>query len=240
MNHDQRMAAHDRMAIEEYVREVEACLPGPSRERRAIVAELVEHLSDAAAAGELPQALRRLGGPERAGISFAGVRLAEPASAVRRLAAAAIDNLPLIVVTFAVLARDIAVGGQVVAAFPPQVYVRFGDAVCVAGLSGCGAYDDVGPLYTLGVPLALAWSILGLGIVESRTGATPGKLLLGLRVVTETGLRIGLLAGVLRRVSLVVGPLAWLDWVPFLLGRHRRLLDHLAQTKVVLAASPGR
>jgi hypothetical protein len=55
-------------------------------------------------------------------------------------------------------------------------------------------------------------------------------------VVTEAGLRISALAGVVRRTSFLVGPLAWLDWLPFLANRRRRVLDYLARTKVVVAA----
>lgn len=73
-----------------------------------------------------------------------------------------------------------------------------------------------GILQTAGVPLALVWSILVLGSWESRTGSTPGKRLLGLTVVTETGLRAPLRACLLRRLSLLAGPFAWLDWLPIL------------------------
>ena len=49
--------------------------------------------------------------------------------------------------------------------------------------------------------------------------------LLGLTVVTGTGLRVPLRACLLRRLSLLAGPFAWLDWLPQLWGERRRLLD---------------
>lgn len=229
----------DQQIVQEYARRVEDRLVGPAQEKASATAELVEHLTDAADAGELAEALGRLGSPEAAAGSFAPARPA--ASFGRRVAAALIDNLPLLGVTVALLARDLARGGQAFAAFPPYIHLRLGEAVCIGPPVGwdCGAYDDAGLLASLGIPVALAWSILGLGILESRTGATPGKRLLGLWVVTEAGLRISALAGVVRRTSFLLGPLAWLDWLPFLADRRRRVLDYVAGTKVAVAAAPA-
>ena len=236
MSDDQRIGERDRKVIETYTRDVAALLPGPARERRAIVAELADHLTEAAEAGELDEALRRLGDPEAAAKSFARVRLADPAPATRRLVAAAVDNLPLIVLTVTLVLRDLAGRDQVAWAFPPAWYVRIGETFCVSSPFGCGGYDHAGALFTVGIPLALAWSVLGLGLIESRTGTTPGKYLLGLRVVTGTGLRISGISGIVRRLGFLLGPAAWLDWVPFLVGDRRRVLDRLAGTRVVLAA----
>jgi uncharacterized RDD family membrane protein YckC len=230
----------DQQTIAEYAHKVEYRLVGSAQQKASARAELVEHLSDAADAGELAEALERLGSPEAAAGLFAPARPA--ASFGRRAVAALIDNVPLLAVTVALLARDLARGGGTFAAFPPYVYVRLGEAVCLGPPVGadCGAYDGAGLLSSLGIPVALAWSILGLGLLESRTGATPGKRLLGLWVVTEAGLRISALAGVVRRTSFLVGPLAWLDWLPFLANRHRRVLDYVARTKVVVAAPANR
>jgi uncharacterized RDD family membrane protein YckC len=227
---------NDRQAIEAYADRVERHLVGSAPQKGAIRAELLDHLDGAASAGELADALRRLGSPETAAASFARARPMPPAPPTRRLAAALVDNLPLIGVTIALFVLDLANGGGgAFGTFPPYVYAGFGETVCVSGPigPGCGAYDDAGPLYTVGVPLALAWSILGLGLIESRTGSTPGKRLLGLCVVTETGLRVGALAGIVRRTSFLLGPLAWMDWIPFLAGRPRRVFDYVAGTRVV-------
>ncbi|MEQ4305010.1 RDD family protein [Plantactinospora sp. B6F1] len=230
----------DRQSIEAYADRVEHHLVGSAPYKAAIRAELLDHLDGAANAGELSEALRRLGGPATAAASFAQARPLPPAPMVRRFGAALVDNLPLVGVAVALFVLDLVDGGGAFGTFPPYAYVQFGDSVCLSGPvgPGCGAYDGAGLLYSVGVPLALAWSILGLGLIESRTGSTPGKRLVGLCVVTEAGLRIGALAGIVRRVSFLLGPLAWLDWVPFLANRPRRLFDYVAGTRVVRRAEP--
>jgi uncharacterized RDD family membrane protein YckC len=230
----------DRQAIEAYADRVGSHLVGSELQKGAIRAELLDHLDGAADAGELADAMRRLGNPVAAAASFARARPVSPASMVRRLAAALVDNLPLIGVTVALFVLDLARGGGAFVAFPPYVYVRVGPAVCISGPvgPGCGGYEDAGLLYTVGVPLALAWSILGLGLIESRTGSAPGKRLFGLCVVTRAGLRVNALAGIVRRTSFLLGPLAWLDWIPFLAGRPRRVFDYVAGTRVVRRPEP--
>jgi uncharacterized RDD family membrane protein YckC len=209
-----------------------ACEPREAARRRE---ELVEHLRDAAEAGALDEALTSLGSPEQAAAAFARELAAPDASFERRIGAALVDNLPLIGVSVALAVQGLVGGNGTLLAFPPHAYLEIGDA-CVSTVpgGGCGEYTNPGLLYAIGMPLALAWSILVLGILESRFGGSPAKLLFGLRVVTEDGLRIRPAAGVIRRLSFLLGPLAWIDWVPFLAGRRRRLLDHLAATRVVM------
>ncbi|SDM51509.1 RDD family protein [Nonomuraea jiangxiensis] len=231
--------SNDQQIIDDYTERVGRHLTGPSRARAK--AELGEHLSDAAEAGELSHALSRLGSPEEAAATFAELRTAPPAPMDARFAAVVIDNLPLVGVTLALLVQGILriaeLGTGFGLAFPPHVYVEIGDG-CVSLVPWqCdnAPYDDAGPLYSLGVPLALLWSIVGLGLLEAATGATPGKRLMKLHVVTEAGLRIHPVTGVVRRLSLLVGPFAWLDWAPVVWGDRRRVLDRLTETKVVRA-----
>lgn len=212
----------DRQAIEDYAQAFERCLVGPAQEKTLSRAELVAHLYDAVEAGELAEALQRLGSPRSAAALFTRARTAPLASMSRRLRAALIDLLPLIGVTIALTVRQAGIGSRILVAFPPHVYQPGG-----------------GILYAVGVPLALVWSILVLGILESRTGSTPGKWLLGLTVVTEAGLRVPLVTCVARRLSLLAGPFAWLDWLPQLWGERRRFLDRLARTKVVAQRGQG-
>ncbi len=206
----------DRQTIEDYAQAVERCLAGPVREKARSSAELAAHLHDAAEAGELAEALLRLGSPRSAAALFTRAGAAPLASMRRRLQAALIDLLPLIGVAIALTVRQAENGPRIAMAFPPQV-----------ALPGAGILDAVA------VPVALVWSILVLGFLESRTGSTPGKWLLGLTVVTETGLRAPLARCVARRLSLLAGPSAWLDWLPQLWGDRRRFLDRLARTKVI-------
>ncbi|MDF2705000.1 RDD family protein [Nonomuraea muscovyensis] len=228
----------ERQIIDDYTERVGRHLTGPARDRAK--AELSEHLSDAAEMGELAQVLSRLGAPEEAAATFAELRSAPPAPMDARLTAVVIDNLPLVGVTIALLVqgivRTLEVGSGFALAFPPFVHIKIGDGCVSLAPVQCGTgYDHAGLLYSLGVPLALLWSIVGLGLLEARTGTTPGKRLMKLRVVTEAGLRIHPVAGVVRRLSLLVGPFAWLDWAPVVWGDRRRVLDRLTEIKVVSA-----
>jgi hypothetical protein len=204
--------------------------------------ELAAHLADAAEAGELDAALARLGNPRDAARQFTAPG-ARPAPIGRRLAAAAIDNLPLIAVTVALTvhgALRVGDGGSFTLFFPPVLHIEIG-GVCLTFLPiGCGAglYPGAGALASVGIPLALAWSIVGVGLVESRTGRTPGKALLRLRTGTEDGLKLRPSAGLVRRASLLAGPLAWVDWIPFLWGDRRRLLDRAVGARVTSDDGP--
>ncbi|MFC0531959.1 RDD family protein [Phytohabitans kaempferiae] len=224
----------DDERIVQYAGVVRRQLACPPAEAEARGQELVEHLRDAADAGALDEAFHGLGSAEQAAAAFARERSASDAPLARRFGAALLDNLPLVLVSVALAVRGLS-GATTVLAFPPHVYFEAGGA-CVALTPGGGCvYDDPGLLYTLALPLALAWSILGLGVMESRLGGSPGKLLFNLRVVTEDGLRIRPAVGVLRRLSFLVGPLAWLDWTPLLLSRRRRVMEYLARTRVIVA-----
>ncbi|NRQ31906.1 hypothetical protein HII36_08645 [Nonomuraea sp. NN258] len=236
--------SNDQEIIDDYTERVGRHLTGPARDKAK--AELGAHLSDAAEAGELGHALSRLGTPREAAASFAELRSAPPAPMNARLAAVVIDNLPLVGVTLTLLVQAIRqfpdLGNGFALSFPPLVYVKIGDGCMSVGPSAIcesGVYDYAGLLYSIGVPLAMLWSIVGLGLIESLTGTTPGKRLLKLCVVTESGLRPHPAAGLGRRLSLLVGPVAWLDWLPVLWGDRRRLLDLLIGTKVVRAARQG-
>ncbi|MEV0830011.1 RDD family protein [Nonomuraea rubra] len=229
--------SNEQEIIDDYAERVGRHLLGSSRDKAK--AELGAHLSDAAEAGELEHALSRLGTPREAAVTFAGLASAPPAPMDVRLVAVVIDNLPLVGVTLTLLVRGIfriaELGSGFSLAFPPFVYVKIGEGCVAVGPVQCDVYGYAGLLYTVGVPLALLWSIAGLGLVEAWTGTSPGKRLMGLCVVTEAGLRIHPVTGIVRRLSLVLGPIAWLDWVPVAWGDRRRVLDHLTGSKVVRA-----
>lgn len=91
------------------------------------------------------------------------------------------------------------------------------------------------PVFAL---LLLAWFV---GFEASSRQATPGKRLLGLRVVDERGGRIGLVRAAQRHLA---GALSWLTLnVGHLLAaippRRRSLHDRIAGTQVVQAANAG-
>jgi uncharacterized RDD family membrane protein YckC len=226
--------------IEQFIEKFSDCLVEGVIDVQSACAEMREHLHDADQAGELDEALSRLGSPGNAAAALLEERLPEEATFGDRLLAAAIDNLPLVIMALALLIQNILIRPESVSfTFPPLVYIQIGNA-CVAPIpvviGECGFYNG-GLLYALGLPLALAWSIVGLGLIEARNGITPGKRLLGLRVVSDQGLRIQYRLGIFRRLSFLAGPLAWVDWAPGLWGERQRVFDKLAGTRVVRAIS---
>jgi hypothetical protein len=74
----------DRQTIEDYAQALERCLVGPVQDK-ARSREVTEHLYDAAEAGELAEALQRLGSPRSAAALFTPARTAPLASMYRRL-----------------------------------------------------------------------------------------------------------------------------------------------------------
>ena len=78
----------DRQTIERYAQAFERCLAGPAREKTRSRAELVAHLYDAAEAGELAEAVQRLGSPRSAVALFTRAGTAPLASINQRLRAA--------------------------------------------------------------------------------------------------------------------------------------------------------
>ncbi len=222
--------------IEKFVDEFSDWLVEGVIDRSGACTELREHLRDADQAGDLDDTLARLESPRQAAAALLEGRLPGEATFGDRLLAAAFDNLPLVAVAIALLVQNILVRPETVNfTFPPLVYVQIGNA-CVAPvpiiIGECGFYNG-GLLYALGLPLALLWSIVGLGLFEARTGTTPGKRLFSLRVVSDQGLRIHRRSGLFRRLSFLAGPLAWVDWVPGLWGERQRVFDKLAGTRVV-------
>ncbi|MDF5754939.1 RDD family protein [Spongiactinospora sp. TRM90649] len=185
-------------------------------------------------AAELDEALSRLGPPAQAARTFAARETAPPAPVGRRFIALFIDNLPLIGVTIALLAQGVTrlLNGTegVMLAAPPWFYVKT-DSSCVAVgpvICDSAVYQEAGLLHAL--------AIVGLGLLEYLTGTTPGKRLTGLRVVSDSGLRLHPVAALARRLCVVLGPLAWLDRLPAVWGDSRRLLDHVTGTQVVRVA----
>ncbi|MET9341928.1 RDD family protein [Nonomuraea sp. NPDC003804] len=207
----------DEQIIEDYARVFERHLVGPAKDKERRTQELVGHLSDAAQDGELAGTLKRLGPPESAAATFAKKPTPDYAPLGRRITAILIDHLPLIGVSVAMLVQSIQRGHDYYFALPPRLSFDQGD----------------GLLHFVGVPLAIVWSIVVLGIMEGVRGTTPGKMLMKLRVVTESGTKIHVGDGIFRRVCLLLGPFAWIDWLPIAFNERRRILEHLTHTVVI-------
>ncbi|TDD37568.1 RDD family protein [Actinomadura sp. KC06] len=210
----------EQRIIDDYAREYEGLLAGSPDERARGGREMAGYLQDAAEAGELAETLRRLGSPRAAVTAMSKQGSAPTAPLGARFDAALRDHAPLLVVTVVLMLqqvlRQLDEGGPLMIFFPPPPYQPGG-----------------GLLHAILMTLALTWSIVALGVIEGRTGTTPGKRRAGLRVVDDTGVRAGTSRCVLRRLSLLGGPLVWLDWAGVLGDGRRRFSDRLTRTKVI-------
>jgi uncharacterized RDD family membrane protein YckC len=217
-----------------YLKEFERWTAGPEERRKTLSAEFAEHLRAAEAAGELGSTLERLGPPRDAAKAFAAGRDLKPAPLGRRIAAFLIDcAIPALVVAVVVIigtaltATDNA-GNSIVefvqdlAAERPPIWG--GLEVLAAAIAA----------------VAVMWWFAGLTIMEWRFGRTPGKAMMGLRVVTEEGTALSFGQAVVRRLTLVFsGPLQIIDWGFALFDpRRQRAVEKLAHTMVIRDDAP--
>lgn len=213
---------------ENYLREFERWTPGPPERRAAISAEFAEHLREAEAAGELGSTLDRLGPPRDAAKAFVAGHELHPAPLGRRIAAFLVDLAIPVLVAIAAIAIGTAagVGGGA------GDLMDFGRDLSAEREADWGALQI---LAVLSVGAAWLWWIAGLAVTEWRYGRTPGKALLGLRVVTESGIAPTFGQAVVRSLTRVFsGPLQIIDWAWALFDeRRQRALDKLARTLVV-------
>ena len=213
---------------ENYMKEFERWTAGPPERRAALKAEFAEHLSEAEAAGELGSSLNRLGPPRDAAKAFAAGRDLTPAPLGRRISAFLIDlAIPLLT-----LATLIAIGTSMgTDSEPGRLWNFFNDLS--EEVSVTWGVLEIGSIFLVG--LAGLWWVLGLTIMEWRYGRTPGKALLGLRVMSEDGIALSFGQAVVRRLTLVFsGPLQIIDWAFALFNeRRQRAVEKLAHTLVV-------
>ena len=147
--------------IEEFLREFEANLVGTAAENAEWVAELSAHLAEARDAGDLQGTLARLGSPREAAAAFRSARPLSDAALGRRLMAACIDVIPLLLVVVAAFVQHLVDHGGGSLVFPPVLRVA---------IPGSGfRWDEIA------TPLVQLWIVLGLGAIEARTGRTPGR-----------------------------------------------------------------
>ncbi|HWL64945.1 MAG TPA: RDD family protein [Actinomycetota bacterium] len=201
---------------EEYLKEFERWVAGPKERKKRVRAELEQHLRAAEAAGDV-EAMARLGTPREAAATFSAGHELEPAPLPRRIGAALVDLgivfLPLIA---------LAIGGLIVDP-PGAIESQF---------TNVGGLEWMTIVFFFG---AGAWWTLGLILSEWRTGRTPGKALLGLRVVTEDGISPSFGQIVIRRLTMIFsGPLQVIDWAfMFFTKKHQRAFELVAKTVVV-------
>lgn len=190
---------------EQYLKEFERWVAGPTAHKQQLRAELEAHLREAEAAGDAG-ALSRLGTPREAAEAFSQGYTLPVASPWRRFAAWVTDIAVLMV------------AGLLLALPASLILGRWGEATLLIVWFG-----------------AFVWWVVGLTLLEWRNGRTPGKKALGLRVIAESGAAPSFWQIVVRRLTLVFsGPLQLIDWgFMFFNEKHQRGLDILAKTLVV-------
>jgi uncharacterized RDD family membrane protein YckC len=215
--------------IDEYLSEFERWTVGPPTERESWRAELAAHLGEAERAGELDDALRRLGSPREAAATFSRSGRWDLAALGRRWRAAAVDYAPLAAVALAlavwqnVFSRTDNVFSFGLLSFPPPLGL-------VINTERALAENIVWNCLVLGAGL---WSFLGLALIESRTGRTPGKRLVGLATISEDGTAVSLQQALIRRIPLWFGPVFWIDLLTLCTARRQRVFELLARTRVI-------
>ena len=162
---------------------------------------------------------------ERAGGRYPRVLHVRAAGFTRRLMAALVDAVIVLVV-----ASGVTAGAALVLGVPLPQAKELGPDLLLAGIldrnpmavGAAGLFLGIGALYHI---------YLG-GI----TGQTLGKRLLHLRVIGPRGTAPGALGGILRFLTLILSVMpAGLGWLWCLFDRERRALhDHLAGTYVIL------
>lgn len=197
-----------------YISQVLSKLPaGPMRAQ--IAQELRSHIADRVERGHsVDEAIRQLGDPAALAESYLSAVPLVPAPHARRLAAKLVDVIiPIayacgMALLYVFRLEPIAKAGR-----PSAVLFAYLPAALVVG----------------GVAL---YSIF-LMLSEYRTGQTPGKRLFGLRVVRESGARIGLGQAFVRQLPHFL-QVVWVDAAFTLFtDRRQRAFEMLTKTRVV-------
>lgn len=196
-----------------YISQVLSKLPA-GHLRTQIAMELRSHVADRVERGHtVDEAIRQLGDPTALAESYLSAVPLVPAPHLRRLAAKFVDvSIPIAFV--------VTVTATVVLGMPERLE---------RGPLG----DPIAMLAALSVVLVSVLYVLFLAISESRTGQTPGKRLFGLRVVSESGTRIGLGRAFVRQLPILF-QVVWIDALFALFtDKRQRAFEMLTKTRVV-------
>lgn len=216
--------------VESYVERVMKGVPRALPQRNRIELEVRAHLMESLEAGRSEaEAVNHMGPPEEVARSFLAEVELRLAGLGRRIAAFLIDmSLGLGIVFSAAL--FVAILG------PGLGVLDLHDATGWLSDPGAGA-DMARMLASAAMVLfgltAAAASFLYFPVLEHLYGQTLGKWLLNIAVVRESGLRVGVLPAVVRRLPLFF-EFFWLDalFAPFT-ERKQRAFDMVAKTIVV-------
>ena len=197
---------------DDYITSVLDEIPRGAPLRQQIEMELRATIAERLAHGEtLDLVLRQLGDPVKLAESYLAAEPLVAARAGDRIAAKIVDALAMLVIVgpLAALVSYLIPG-------PPQYMV-----LLVFVLLCGGFFLSVATVF-----------------VEYASGQTPGKRLLGLRVVTESGRRISAGQAVVRQLPVLFNVI-WVDALFALFTeKGQRAFELLSKTRVVVAAPP--
>jgi uncharacterized RDD family membrane protein YckC len=198
------------MTADDYIRNVLDQLPHGTPLRAQIEMELRGTIAERIARGEaLDLVLRQLGDPVKLAESYLAAEPLVAARAGERIAAKIVDALAMLVIV-----GPLAWFVSYLVPGPPQ-YVALLIFVLLCG----GFFLSVGTVF-----------------VEYASGQTPGKRLLGLRVVTESGRRIGAGQAVVRQLPFLFNVI-WVDALFALFTeKSQRAFELLSKTRVVMVS----
>jgi uncharacterized RDD family membrane protein YckC len=179
--------------------------------------ELRSHIADRVERGQsVEEAIRRLGDPDALAVSYLSAVPLVPAPHVRRAAAKFVDLIIPIAFCCGMAALYVFV-------IDPEV-----------------KYEPLAILAAGFVVGTLALYSIYLMIAEYAAGRTLGKRLFGLRVVTESGTRIGLGQAFVRQLPSFF-QFFWIDGMFTLFtDRRQRAFEMLSKTRVVVADEARR
>lgn len=221
-----------------YVREFGRWTVGTTADRDDARAELEAHLREAEDAGRLEETLERLGRPKDAARTFAEGRGFVAAALGRRLVAALIDysTLTALVVSYRVFVLGHFLPGRLVSGpYTERIGIIYDLPLLGAGTRMALAWEALFWQIWPVVASSAATAALVLIVFEWRSGSTPGKHLVGLRVASEDGTTPTLFQAAVRRLPLLFwGALTLFDVALAFRGpRHQRAFEIVAQTTVV-------
>jgi uncharacterized RDD family membrane protein YckC len=212
--------ANDR--IEVYIRQVLRNIHVTPAEKHRIESDLQAHIQEALESGDdVKSIFDRMGTPAEVASAFMSEVELHYASFWMRLGAAVVDGLFIFVGAALLAIFGIATANLVPQTLPDRDPIP----LLVGGLF---------ILMTIGAALgAIGLILFYFPILEGRFGTTPGKRLLRLRVLMESGLPIGYKEAFLRRLSY------YFEFLPvdmlfiFFTEKRQRAMDIVARTIVI-------
>jgi len=200
---------------DEYVNSVLDWMPRAMPRRLQIGTELRSHIAERIAAGHsMDDVLRQLGDPAALAESYLAEVPLVPAPLGGRIAAKMVDIL-LIVFAFAVILIPFV---GIASIYDQPQLIWLGILLCLIAGSVVAAF------YTI--------------LTEWQFGQTIGKRMLGLRVVQESGARIGLGQSIVRQLPAFL-QVYWIDAMFVLFtDKRQRAFEVLSKTRVVVGTGP--